>query len=186
MKFKVIGLTGKNAAGKGTVAKFLMANGYDYYSLSDILRDELRNLNRKETRENLIEIGNHLRKEEGPGVLANKLISKLSLGRNYIVDSVRNPSEVESFRQKLLAHDFFLISVDADARVRYERLCSRGRSGDTDSWEIFINQERLEENSDNPNKQQLSNTMSLANFKIDNSGNLKDLEIQLQGLISQL
>ena len=66
----VFGLTGKNASGKGTVAKILKQNKFTYHSLSDSLRDELNLLGKEETRENLIEIGNKLRKEGGPGVLS--------------------------------------------------------------------------------------------------------------------
>ena len=54
----VLGLTGKNASGKGTVAEVLKEHGFVYHSLSDSLRDELNLLGKKETRENLIEIGN--------------------------------------------------------------------------------------------------------------------------------
>ena len=53
----VFGLTGKNASGKGTVAKILKHNNFAYHSLSDSLRDELNLLGKEETRENLIEIG---------------------------------------------------------------------------------------------------------------------------------
>ena len=53
----VLGLTGKNASGKGTVAEVLKEHGFVYHSLSDSLRDELNFLGKKETRENLIEIG---------------------------------------------------------------------------------------------------------------------------------
>jgi|TARA_B100001094_G_scaffold61750_2_gene57508 dephospho-CoA kinase len=182
----IFGLTGKNAAGKGTVANILMEKGFVYHSLSDTLRDELKLLNREETRENLIGIGNKLREEGGPGVLADKLIGKLNSENNHIVDSIRNPLEVDSLREKSSSHEFMLIAVDADARLRYERLCSRSRIGDTDSWEIFVEQEKQEENNDDPNKQQLSKTMILADYNIDNSGTLADLKQQVKNIISEL
>ena len=186
MGYLVIGLTGKNAAGKGTVADILSQNNFAYHSLSDSLRDELKRLGKDETRENLIEIGNSLRKEGGPGVLADKMISKLELDSNHIVDSIRNPFEVNSLRQKLSSNTFILISVDADARLRYDRLCSRRRIGDSDSWESFVNQEKQEENNDDPNKQQLSKTMNMADYNIDNSGSLEDLEKQVKIILSKL
>jgi len=37
----IIGLTGKNCAGKGTVAEYLAKKGFVGYSLSDIIREEL-------------------------------------------------------------------------------------------------------------------------------------------------
>ena len=35
----IIGLTGKNASGKGEAAKFLESRGFHYHSLSDVLRN---------------------------------------------------------------------------------------------------------------------------------------------------
>lgn len=186
MSFIVIGLTGKNAAGKGTVADILTQNKFVYNSLSDSLREELRILGKEETRENLIQIGNELRSEGGPGVLADKLIPKLALDNNHIVDSIRNPFEVNSLRKKFPSNKFVLISVDADAKLRYDRLRSRGRIGDSDSWEKFVNQENQEENNDDPNKQQLSKTMNMADYEIDNSGTLEDLEERLKTILSKL
>ena len=182
----VLGLTGKNASGKGTVAEVLKEHGFVYHSLSDSLRDELNLLGKKETRENLIEIGNKLRNTGGPGVLADKLTSKLTLDCNHIVDSIRNPFEVESLRESSRVGKFFLISVDADSKLRYERLSLRGRIGDSDTWEKFLEQEQKEDNNDDPNKQQLSKTMKLADFEIDNSGTLENLKIQVNKIISEL
>ncbi len=186
LKSIVFGLTGKNASGKGTVAEILKKKNFTYHSLSDSLRDELKSLKKEETRENLIDIGNKLRQKGGPGVLADKLIPKLNSENNHIVDSIRNPLEVISLRKETLLRRFFLISVDANSRLRYDRLCSRGRIGDTDSWEKFVEQEKKEENNDDPNKQQLSRTMEMADYSIDNSGTLEDLEAQVNRIISSL
>ena len=186
LKSIVFGLTGKNASGKGTVAEILKKKNFTYHSLSDSLRDELKTLKKEETRDNLIDIGNKLREKGGPGVLADKLIPKLNSENNHIVDSIRNPLEVISLRKETLLRRFFLISVDADSRLSYDRLCSRGRTGDTDSWEKFVEQEKKEENNDDPNKQQLSRTMEMADYNIDNSGTLDELEVQVNKIISSL
>ena len=186
MESIVFGLTGKNASGKGTVAEILKKKNFTYHSLSDSLRDELKSLKKEETRENLIDIGNKLREKGGPGVLADKLMPKLNSENNHIVDSIRNPLEVISLRKETFLRRFFLISVDANSRLRYDRLCSRGRIGDTDSWEKFIEQEKKEENNDDPYKQQLSRTMEMADYSIDNSGTLEELEAQVNRIISSL
>ena len=186
LKSIVFGLTGKNASGKGTVAEILKKKNFTYHSLSDSLRDELKSLKKEETRENLIDIGNELREKGGPGVLADILMPKLNSENNHIVDSIRNPLEVISLRKETLLRRFFLISVDANSKLRYDRLCSRGRIGDTDSWEKFVEQEKKEENNDDPNKQQLSRTMEMADYSIDNSGTLEELEAQVNRIISSL
>ncbi len=45
----------------------------------------------EESRDNLIFIGNKLRSEGGPGVLADRMIKNLVSLDNHIVDSIRNP-----------------------------------------------------------------------------------------------
>jgi hypothetical protein len=62
----------------------------------------------------------------------------------------------------------------------------RDRKGDSNSWEQFIQQEKLEETSNDPNKQQLFNTIKEADFNIDNSGNKIDLENKLSLIIDNL
>src|SRR5437667_12784184 len=94
----IIGLTGKNASGKGEIAKFLQERGFQYASLSDALRAELRRRNITPTRDHLTRLGNELREKNGPGILAERILKQLGEAQNYVVDSFRNPSEVEVFR----------------------------------------------------------------------------------------
>ena len=94
----IIGLTGTNGAGKTVTAEHLRTKGFEYHSLSDEIRVELNSVGREATRENLIEMGNQLRGEYGPAVLADRIKSRLRTDRNYVIDSIRNPYEVKSFR----------------------------------------------------------------------------------------
>ena len=64
-----IGLTGRFAAGKGEAAEFFKARGFNYLSLSDLLREALSERGVAPSRENLIAAGKVLRAAEGPGVL---------------------------------------------------------------------------------------------------------------------
>ncbi len=54
----IIGLTGANASGKGEAASYLKSKGFEYYSLSDILREEAKRKKIEPLRENLIKRGN--------------------------------------------------------------------------------------------------------------------------------
>ena len=76
----IIGLTGKNASGKGEVADYLKTKGFVYYSLSDELREEATKRNIEPSRDNLTNLGNELRKKHGPNYLAQKI---LGVGNNY-------------------------------------------------------------------------------------------------------
>jgi len=186
LTFHILGLTGRNAAGKGAVAEILKQKSFIYHSLSDILRKELRNKGKKESRENLIQVGNNLRKSGGPSILADLMIKNLVSLNHHVVDSIRNPAEVDSLNRTYLNHKFNLIAVDALPEIRFKRLKERNRIGDSSSWEEFVHQESLEEKSDNPNKQQLFGTILKADYNVDNSGTLTELNQQINKIINQL
>lgn len=179
----IVGLTGKFAAGKGTVAERLMALGYRYHSLSDILREELAARGVAEGRDALREIGNELRQAGGPGALARRLLDRLSDGGNHIVDSIRNPAEVVELRH---VAGFVLLAIDAPARVRFERLRARDRIGDPETWEAFQEMEAAELQSDDPTTQQLLATLALADHELQNGGPLPELEARLGDLLKRL
>jgi len=54
---KTIGLTGTNGSGKGAAAEYFIQKGYVYFSLSDVIREELRKNGIEPTRDNLIRMG---------------------------------------------------------------------------------------------------------------------------------
>ena len=109
----VIGLTGRNASGKGLVAEFLQAKGFDYLSLSDFIREEVARRGHEVTRERLIEVGRDLRSRFGNGYLAQQILEQLDEDRNYVVDSFRHPEEVAEFR---IRPDFHLLVLEAEAK----------------------------------------------------------------------
>ena len=186
LPYHIIGLTGRNAAGKGTVAAMLQNRSFEYHSLSDTLRDEFKDRGIDESRKELTKLGNELRESRGPVVLADLMVASITSSTNHIVDSIRNPFEVESLTREYEKHKFYLISVDAKPEIRFQRLMERSRSGDSTTWEQFLSQEALEESSDDPNKQQLFLTMAKADFSIDNSGNLEDLERNIDNILDKL
>ncbi|MFO1519687.1 MAG: deaminase [bacterium] len=179
----IIGLTGKNASGKGEVAAFFKEGGFQYYSLSDVLRDELTTRKLPVTRDNLIQIGNELRKAHGAGVLAMKILSKLEVDKNYVIDSFRNPREVEVFRSQ---NHFHLIHVTAVPEIRFERIRSRKRESDPTTFEQFKKLEATEANSHDENAQQLDATGKLADIEFENNDTLDDLRERLKEVIRRV
>jgi len=93
IKARLIGLTGTNGAGKGEVANFLKKKGYAYYSLSDLVRQELNKEGKELNRNNLIKMGNKLREKFGADILARLVVKKIR--GKAVIDSIRNPKEVE-------------------------------------------------------------------------------------------
>jgi len=179
----IIGITGKNCSGKGEFAAYLKGAGYTYYSLSDEIREELKKNNIPESRESLIEMGNKLRSRYGPSGLADMVIKKIEPSKNYVIDSIRNPAEVVVLKK---LPNFTLVEIRADDKIRYERMCSRNRCGDTHSFEKFIEQEKKEMNNENSTMQQLDKTIKMADVVLENNGDIEKFHDKIKLCTSDL
>ena len=182
----IIGLTGRSAAGKGTVAECLKKKGYIFHSCSDILRLELKKRNINEDLPNLIDIGNVLRQEEGAGVLGKRILQLIQDNNEEksLVDSIRNPEEIKEL--KIAGSNFVLLAIDAPLEVRYERVKNRGRAGSDISFEEFKKCDEQEFKSDNPKSQQILACMNLADYKINNEGTLEELNTKIDNILEKI
>jgi len=176
----IVGVTGPNAAGKGEVSAYLESRGFVVHSLSDIVREEAAARGLPPEREHLIRIGTLLREQQGPAVLASRLISRL--GARDVVDSIRNPAEVEELRK---VPGFVLIGVDAPAEIRFARSRRRARPGDPGSFTEFAERER-QENSSNPAGQQLRATSLMADRVVENGGDLEALHRAIDAVLADV
>ena len=179
----ILGVSGLNGAGKGEVVRCLEARSFHALSLSDVIRDELRAQGVEETRERMIESGRALRAAEGEGALAVRLASALTADRNYVIDSVRHPAEVEVLRGR--THQFKLLWVDAAEAVRLERIRARGRSGDPDTLEELRHLEGRELGSADPAAQQLLAVRDLADLTLTNDSSLEDLQRTVREVLQE-
>ena len=177
LKAQLIGLTGPNGAGKGEVANYLKKKGYAYYSLSDLVRQELKKRGEELSRNNLIKMGNKLREKFGADILARLVVKKIR--GKAVIDSIRNSKEVEYLRQQ---KNFILIAVDAPVGLRFERVKKRGREESVSTLEQFI-QKEAEEMTGNETGQQLQNCIEMADIKIENNGSLENLHQKLEKLL---
>lgn len=167
----IVGLTGRNAAGKGVVAEYLKSKGFYYHSLSDVIRKEISSRGQEPSRQRMIAVGNEMRQRHGPSHLAQVILQSLEPDKNYVIDSIRNTSEINALRQH---GNFTLLSIEADPRVRFERLQARARPGDPPDFVTFAELEKREESQD-AEKQQLIECEKAADYHILNNGSLKDL-----------
>lgn len=179
----IIGLTGENCAGKGTVAEYLGKKGFYYLSLSDVIREEITAEGREITREALIKKGNALREEFGPSILAKKVLLAVEENKNYVIDSIRNGAEVEELRKK---YGFFLFYVTAPSELRFKRMRERSRGGDPTTYAAFLRIEEIEQKSTIATHQSLQDAMKNANKKISNDGELQHLYDQIDNVLGEL
>ena len=180
----IIGLTGKNAAGKGEVANYLKSKDFVYYSLSDVIRGKATKMGIGHSRDNLIKLGNELRAKSGPSFLAKEIIKKIKkqMGKNFVVDSIRNTYEVKELTK---IKGFVLIGIDAPVELRFKRLLERNRLGDAKTIEEFKKQEQRE-NLKSDTNQQLDATFKMAKRIIVNDGSLEELHKKIDKLIKGL
>jgi len=171
---KTIGLTGTNGSGKGAAAEYFISKEYTYYSLSDVIREELKKDGLEPTRDNLIRKGNELRSFGGADFLARQVMEKVE--GKAVIDSIRNPEEVRFLKGK---KNFILLAIDADVELRYERVKKRGRDESAASLQEFIEKEDKEKTT-NSMQQQLHTCLEMANFTVLNEGSLEDLYNKLE------
>jgi dCMP deaminase len=177
----IVGLSGLNGSGKGEVLKYLEERSFYPFSLSDVIRQHLDEQGLAETRDRMIEAGRAIRTEKGPGGLAEMLAEKIISDRNYVVDSIRHPAEVEVLRRR--TPHFHLVWVDAPAEIRLERMNERGRAGDATTLEELRAQEGRELGSDDPAAQQLLAVKQLADATLVNDGSIAELHGKLQEVL---
>lgn len=171
---KYIGLTGTNASGKGEIADFFQKHGFSYFSLSDLLRKEIRKRGWEENRDNLIKTGNDLREKYGADILARRIMQEV--GQKAVIDSIRNIKEAEFLKTQ---ENFVLLAVDAPVELRYQRSKKRGRNESASSLAEFI-QKEAQELSGSEIQQQLIKCMEMADFLIINDGTLENLHRKLE------
>ncbi|HCQ31422.1 TPA: hypothetical protein DIU27_03520 [Candidatus Collierbacteria bacterium] len=176
MKRMVIGLVGPIASGKGEVAKYLRDLGFTVLSLSDRVREEVSARGLPLSRENLQNVGNDLREIFGGHVLAERTLELLgSTDGNVVIDSIRNPSEIEFLRHVL---GITVIGIDASPELRMEwyldRAWRRGEDGTSDADFVRANNRDLGLGENNFG-QQVVRCLEMADVVIQNEDTKKHL-----------
>lgn len=159
----VLGMTGPFGSGCTYVAKDILAKeGYEYISLSEILRKEIGDTSK--TRTELQDAGNLLRQQKGNDYLAQQAIGiiKQSGKKKYVIDSIRNTHEIELLQNTFSS--FFLFAVWASNETRWKRI--KGRySGDISKFEEDDSRDKSEKIE---NGQQITLCYQMADFIILN------------------
>jgi len=179
MKRVVIGLVGQIASGKGFLAEDLKRNGFSYFSLSDRVREETDRRGLKRERATLQDVGNDMRRQSGPNVCAKETAALVKPEDALVViDSIRNPVEIDYLKVVFGEDDFTVVGVDADAELRLgwylERAKVRGEDGVTeaDFWQA---DDRDQGRGEDSFGQQGAQCLKLADIRLANDGTEKFL-----------
>jgi dCMP deaminase len=182
----IIGLTGSLASGKGIVSDFLKEKSFVYLSLSNELRQVASEKGIEINRKNLQDLGNYLRKENGSGVLAELVVKKIIQNnyKNVVIDGIRNPKEIEVLRK---LKNFYLISVDANVDIRFERMKKRNRENDPKTWEEFLQVDSRDKGiGEEASGQNVAKCMEQSDFFIMNNLDLNSTKKRVEEIYNLL
>lgn len=179
----IIGITGTISSGKDTVAEYIEGKGFIHYSLADILRKFADERHIPKTRDSLRQLADELVKEKGDDYLVGHILEymKKDPKKNYLVSSIRRPIEIEELKN---FGDFFLIAVDADPKIRYERSLKRAREQEKNySFEEFLEKENAEKSG--TGSQNLDACKSIADYIVLNNQTLKELYAKINQILKE-
>lgn len=169
----LVGITGSFGAGKGYVANYLVQKkGFTHFSARTLITEEVEQRGLPVNRDTMTSTANALRAEGGPAYIFEQLVAKgLAVGGDVVIESVRTVAEAEYLK----SNGGVVLAIDADPKVRYERIVRRGSETDHVTFEEWLAQEQREMHSDDPIKQNVAGVMAIADEVIANSASLKDL-----------
>jgi dephospho-CoA kinase len=179
----ILGITGTNGAGKGTVVEHLKEKGFAHYSASGFITEEVVRRGLPVNRTSMQEVGIDLRRIHGPAYLVETLYLKaIQEGGDAIIESIREAAGAAFLKERRA----FLVTVDADRRIRYERAILRGSAKDTVTFEQFCEQEDRELDARSEFGMQIRSVMALADYVIHNDGTLKELHLQVDAMLMHM
>ncbi len=181
----IIGITGTLGAGKGTIVDYLVKEkGFVHYSVRAYITEECQRRGLEVNRDTLTMVGNDLRAAHCPSYITDQLFERAKTeGKNAVIESVRTPGEIHSLREK---GEFYLFAVDADRRIRYDRIYLRGSETDHIDFDTFVANEEREMTATDPNKQNLGACIKEADFVFMNDGTIPELHQQVEKVLTQL
>ncbi len=180
----IIGLTGTLGAGKGTVVDFFKEKGFEHFSVREFLIEEIKKRGLSVNRNNMVLIANQLREMHSPSFIVEQLYEKAKNKKgDCVIESIRTTGEVEALKKK---ENFYLIAVDAEPQIRYSRILTRQSETDNISYDEFLENEKREMFSNDPNKQNLSACIKMADFVLNNDKNLEELYKQVEEIYQRI
>ncbi|NQY74159.1 MAG: AAA family ATPase [Candidatus Margulisbacteria bacterium] len=171
-----VGLVGSNGSGKSEACRYLETLGFETFSLSDIVRQEVKNRSLSMDRNSLIETANALKIQYGQDYLAEQVLKAASeKGAEKIVfDSIRNLDEI----QFLKTHGTHFLGIDAPIEKRYERIQKRKLERDQIDFETF-KVHCIREMSGKSSGQHIEKALRKCALVINNIGELTALHHQI-------
>lgn len=177
----IVGITGTNGAGKGTVVEHLVRKGFSHFSVRDFIIEEIVRRSMPVNRDSANMVGNDLRKTCHPAYLVEQLLARAQAQEgNAVIESVRAIGEAEFLKSR----GALIWAVDADRRIRYERVVLRGTALDKIPFEKFCRQEDREMNQKEKFDMNIAGVISMADSVFVNNGKPQELYARIEKVLS--
>jgi len=180
----IIGITGTLGAGKGAVVEYLEQKDFAHFSARAFFTKELECRGISVNRDTMTKLANELRANHGLSYIMQELYKEAAANcSNAVIESIRTPAEAGELISK--GH-FYLLAVDADPQIRYERITKRGSETDNVSYEKFLADEAREMHNDYPTKQNIAAVIEKAAYQIQNNGSLEELHTHVDHILKEI
>lgn len=179
----IIGVAGSFGAGKGVVVDYLReTRGFKHYSMSGFITEEVQRREMPVNRDSMIVVANDLRAIYGPTYILDTLFELAQKdGGNAVIESLRAVAEARRIKEL----GGFVIGVDADSKIRFERTQGRKSEKDNVTYEEWLDQERRESNPHEPTKQNIFGALKESNVMVQNNGALEELHAQIDDVLER-
>ena len=178
----IFGIVGGLASGKTTLAEYLSETyNCNTYRYSTMLRDILDRVYVEQSRTNIQELSTFLRATYGQDIMSKVIAKDVAEDPNgiVVVEGIRRPTDITYLRE---LPGFHLVFVDADQRIRYERITALGENSDdsTKTFEAFQKDEAAEAD------RLISEIAKEAAFTINNDGDLDAFYTQANAILEKI
>lgn len=178
----IIWITGTLWAGKWTIVDYLVQNKwFVHLSVRAYLIQEIEKRWMPVNRDSMVAVANDLRAKYGSSYIVEELYKQAKeTGKDCIIESIRAEWEALALKWK---DKFLLFSIDADPKIRYDRVVLRWSETDKISYDEFIMNEQREMENTDPTKQNLAKCIALSDYTFRNDGTIEELHKQIQQAI---
>jgi len=175
----VLVIIGMPGAGKSLASSEAKKRGIPVFVSGDIIRAEARRRNLKLSRKNLGELMLRIRREEGMGAVAKRLIPLIEkTDRPYVVyEGARSIEEIRELSRK---YGVITITIHASSKTRFQRLLRRRRSDRPRGWADFAVRDEREL------KVGVGKLIALADRMVENEDTKDDLKRRMKRLLKTL
>jgi len=189
---KIIAIVGMTGSGKSEVADRFVKKGFEYLRFGQITLDEVKKRELKPKEKNERPIREEFRKKYGQAAYAILNIPKieeiLSKGKDVLIDGLYSWAEYKELKNKY-GGQLIVIAVYAPPKMRYQRLEDR-RSRYKDDPEMkyrsFSKKEAKSRDFAEIEKLDKGGPIAMADFTIENTGTLKELNKKVDGVLDKI